>query len=661
MDKDSPNQICITVQQKKPLIITQNELKRIVHNSRSHENQQEHQETIREEHRQKLKDAKELAKELTKQMTRSKVAGSELKQRQYAKEAALAREELEVEARLLARKNRVLDKAYKRLFEQTDRVKYFKGAKNYAEMTKERDVQVAEKAAQQDLFAKYDAEFLVGQLRDVDKYNEEEEDKKRVMEDKKRINKANWTKQHEQILQKRKEEKRDNLREGYMIWNEVEQEQLKEKQKALNVRRENQNHKAALDHQIQNKCRLFDEHLKLDEAQEAKARLFTDFKRQVNLEHKKMKENLDREKDLKRQYVAENLVDASISRKTKEETNLQKAVREAEEKAKKKDAIKKLNREEAKKAFKEFYEKELSAKRRRDFYDRLKDYQEGRKLIETTEKLKKIEDSKIQRHGDLEKEAQHIQLHQIARTQVDRKAEEIEEIKEYMEHMRGLDDEEDMFQKYAQMEIANCESRGIDTFAMRKAARPGIECGKGPLFKDRGHIRPRYYDGRGIDLVHTSPVFWPQSGSIYQGSIKIQHLSSEAEYFGGVLTRKFSVKNPKGKTRTIKSFHLHGWRREEFVPPQVDTVVQLIAKVEKWTRKNRPAPIIVTCYDGCRASGFYCASSYLVGQIHETHDADVLQAVRTVRLHRPAFIPTVEQYRWLYEIACFLVSEKILK
>ncbi|KFM70986.1 Receptor-type tyrosine-protein phosphatase kappa, partial [Stegodyphus mimosarum] len=91
------------------------------------------------------------------------------------------------------------------------------------------------------------------------------------------------------------------------------------------------------------------------------------------------------------------------------------------------------------------------------------------------------------------------------------------------------------------------------------------------------------------------PVFWPSSGSLYYGSIKIEHLTSENEYFGGVLIRKFRIKNPKGKHRTIKTFHLHGWRREEFVPPQVDTIVQLIAKVDKWSRKNKSVPAIVTC------------------------------------------------------------------
>ncbi|XP_054706157.1 receptor-type tyrosine-protein phosphatase mu-like isoform X2 [Uloborus diversus] len=157
------------------------------------------------------------------------------------------------------------------------------------------------------------------------------------------------------------------------------------------------------------------------------------------------------------------------------------------------------------------------------------------------------------------------------------------------------------------------------------------------------------------------PIFWPQSGSLYQGNIKIEHLSSEPEYFAGVLIRKFRIKNPKGKSRTVKTFHLYGWRKEEFVPPNVDTIVSLIAKIDKWTRKNTPSPIIVTCYNGCRASGFYCAAAYIAGQIHDTRQADVVQAVRTVRLHRPSFIPTVDQYRWLYELACFLVSEKILK
>ncbi|PRD26901.1 UNVERIFIED_CONTAM: Ptpre [Trichonephila clavipes] len=107
--------------------------------------------------------------------------------------------------------------------------------------------------------------------------------------------------------------------------------------------------------------------------------------------------------------------------------------------------------------------------------------------------------------------------------------------------------------------------------------------------------------GKFTDFLITCSAFWPPSGSVYQGSIKIQHLASEAEYFGGVLIRKFSVKNPKGKRRTVKTFHLHGWRREDFVPPQVDTIVQLIAKMDKWTKKSGPAPVIVTCYSSLKS------------------------------------------------------------
>lgn len=195
MNRDPFQRKCTSDQPKKPLIISQNEFSRIANNARVHTSKHEQEDAIREERKQKLTEAKELAKK----MVQRKEVGSELKKRQYAVETELARDELEVEARLLARKDRVLDKAYKRLFEQTDRVKYFKSAKNLAEMLKERDVQVAEKAAQQDLFAEYDAEFLVGVLKDVDRYNDEEGDKKRVQEENKKRNRENWIKQHGEV------------------------------------------------------------------------------------------------------------------------------------------------------------------------------------------------------------------------------------------------------------------------------------------------------------------------------------------------------------------------------------------------------------------------------------------------------------------------------
>lgn len=165
-------------------------------------------------------------------------------------------------------------------------------------------------------------------------------------------------------------------------------------------------------------------------------------------------------------------------------------------------------------------------------------------------------------------------------------------------------------------------------------------------------------DIRGKD--ESCPVFWPKSGSVYHGTFKIEHLSSDPEYFNGVLTTKLKIRNTAAtsKNRSVKMFHLHGWHKDDFVPPLVDFMFNLLYKAQKWNQKSGQKPIIVTCFDGSRACGFLCALSFILRQASETQYIDVFEAVRTIRVNRPSFVPCVEQYRWLYEAACFLVSNK---
>lgn len=259
-----------------------------------------------------------------------------------------------------------------------------------------------------------------------------------------------------------------------------------------------------LHEQRQEKLSLLDFHAKLDEADEKRAEIFNETKNKMKLKHKEIKAKLDEDKELKRQYVANNLKDETISRKIKEEEILQKAILEADAKNELECAIKQAKREEALRSIQEFYEREMEAKAQREEEDRRKGYQERRKITEMVEDQQKAEDSK---HGDKrksEKKAQHLQLHQMAKREMDKHEEKVDDIKDYMNHIRSLYDEEEIFQKYASMEIQDCESRGIDTRPMRYAARPGIECGKGPLYKDRGCIRPRYYSAKaeGDELNH---------------------------------------------------------------------------------------------------------------------------------------------------------------
>ncbi|XP_054723891.1 cilia- and flagella- associated protein 210-like [Uloborus diversus] len=267
-------------------------------------------------------------------------------------------------------------------------------------------------------------------------------------------------------------------------------------------------HKNSLDEQIAMKQKLLNMMDKLDDAEEQRRKLFNDTKREIKLQHQQVKAELDEKKDGLRKYVAETLRDEKASIKAKEEEILQKAIREKEAKRKEDIAIKRIDRQEAMDSIQKFYENELESKQRRKLEERRTAFRERRQIIDKVEQLKKTEDDVVQKRQDLKDEARHLQLHQIAKKNEVKKREEMEKIREYMGHMRSLDQEEEMFQKYAQAEIADCESRGLDTRAMRKIAKPGIECGKGPLFEKRGQIRPKYYASvaNPDDLPHTKKI-----------------------------------------------------------------------------------------------------------------------------------------------------------
>ncbi|GFS48391.1 coiled-coil domain-containing protein [Trichonephila clavipes] len=474
---------------KKILLLSKEEFDNIINHAESSQKEEAKQKEAAEKHKRRVQANKELRASLSKR----KEPGSEIKKKQFELGTKFAKIELDRESRIEAKKNRVLDDAYKRLFEQTDRVKYFNAAKQFAETMKGRDDQIASQASHRDYEMKYNNEFLLRVLRDMDQYQSEKKEEEMVKEQNKKQNAENLWKQRNEKEQKKKIERWENVRNGYLIKDEDAQDIAKSEQKMRDGKEKIQKYKETLDQQVEDKEALFDIHQRLEKAEDVKAQLFNDAKREMMLEHKKIADRLHKVKQDRIQRVANALTNEGALLRAKEAAIMEKAFLVAEEKAREENVLKQLEKSESEEGIKKFYEQNMEAKVKQKYEDRLSSYQEGRRIADNVDRLRKIEEDKLQNHGQLEKEAQHIQMHQIAKRRADKKDEEIEVMKDYMNHMRSLDNEEEMFQKYAQMEIANCEDRGIDTYAMRKAARPGIECGKGPLFKDRGHIRPKYY------------------------------------------------------------------------------------------------------------------------------------------------------------------------
>lgn len=180
---------------KQRLVLSESKLNELILHSKSGRDIEADEKARLEERKRR----QEATKALSKLLTQRKKPGSELRKRQYAQDVKMAQLDVERESRIEARRNFVLDQAYKRLYEETDRVKYFKTAKNLSETLHQRDKQIETRINMGDNFGQYDNECLLRMMRDIDNYRQEGVDKaKKVVKDKKK-NAENWTKQIETV------------------------------------------------------------------------------------------------------------------------------------------------------------------------------------------------------------------------------------------------------------------------------------------------------------------------------------------------------------------------------------------------------------------------------------------------------------------------------
>lgn len=180
---------------KQRLVLSESKLNELILHSKSGRDIEADEKARLEERKRR----QEATKALSKLLTQRKKPGSELRKRQYAQDVKMAQLDVERESRIEARRNFVLYQAYKRLYEETDRVKYFKTAKNLSETLHQRDKQIETRINMGDNFGQYDNECLLRMMRDIDNYRQEGVDKaKKVVKDKKK-NAENWTKQIETV------------------------------------------------------------------------------------------------------------------------------------------------------------------------------------------------------------------------------------------------------------------------------------------------------------------------------------------------------------------------------------------------------------------------------------------------------------------------------
>lgn len=127
----------------------------------------------------------------------------------------------------------------------------------------------------------------------------------------------------------------------------------------------------------------------------------------------------------------------------------------------------------------------------------------SRKITEyKNSEKKRREDEEIRRSKSVHLRSIHKDQIAVRSAKVgEEKAKELESDKQNME---GLVMEEAAFQEYAEKVIGEAQSRGRNTYPLRKARSEGPGGGRGPKFEGNAGLRPSYLvmDGTGVQLPH---------------------------------------------------------------------------------------------------------------------------------------------------------------
>ncbi|XP_053910515.1 receptor-type tyrosine-protein phosphatase kappa isoform X2 [Cuculus canorus] len=144
------------------------------------------------------------------------------------------------------------------------------------------------------------------------------------------------------------------------------------------------------------------------------------------------------------------------------------------------------------------------------------------------------------------------------------------------------------------------------------------------------------------ELDETYVEFWPSQGEADYGHFHVHFISEEpgAGFTAWTLTLTNS-QQPKKSALEVRFWQLKDWPMQQHLPPNPDTIISLLGKVETHHRQSQDGHILVTCLDGASRSGIFCVASFLCEQIQSEGLVDVSQAVRMLKRRRRQLIKDV--------------------
>ncbi|XP_064386224.1 receptor-type tyrosine-protein phosphatase alpha-like [Halichondria panicea] len=142
--------------------------------------------------------------------------------------------------------------------------------------------------------------------------------------------------------------------------------------------------------------------------------------------------------------------------------------------------------------------------------------------------------------------------------------------------------------------------------------------------------------------------YWPESGNVTSfGEFTIDNLGEETNT--GFVMRQLSVLNEKTqKAHQLTQFHITNWNSSGKCE-NLKTVTDVNEEVIKVQRRTGNNPVLVHCNDTATRSGMYCSVGTTIDRCKTEGVVDVFQVVKALRVHKPGAVPSVDNYKDLFD------------
>jgi len=152
----------------------------------------------------------------------------------------------------------------------------------------------------------------------------------------------------------------------------------------------------------------------------------------------------------------------------------------------------------------------------------------------------------------------------------------------------------------------------------------------------------------------TCANYWPaeQTSETYSAfTVESLDKSDEIELISRTLklTNYYRSNDP---AKEVKLLQLSNWPAGQPVPSSRNAVLRLVSLIDQHRSTLPPGSrVLLHCVAGAGKSGTFASCYNVIQQLKTLQTADVFSSVLQLRAVRPQLVETLEQYRFIYEVA----------